>query len=104
MMKINDNELDMVILPSEKVDNLTDEEDVNENTEKLSKLPFDIAGLVEIGTDVEEMKDVQVVFCISVLLQMFYPPNIYLSSALKNFAKFMVKHLSWGLFCNKIEG
>ena len=49
MMKINDNELDMVILPSEKVDNLTDEEDVNENTEKLSKLPFDIAALLRLA-------------------------------------------------------
>ena len=35
-------ELDMVILPPEKVDSLIDKENVNDKTEKLSKLPFDI--------------------------------------------------------------
>ena len=49
----NDNELNMVIWPPEKVDSLTNEKDVNDNIiewEKSSKLPFDIAGLVEIDS------------------------------------------------------
>ena len=63
--KDNDNELDMVILPPEKVDSLAD---------------------------------------VNVLWKMFYPSNIYLSSALKNFTKFSRKHLCWALFFNKVEG
>ena len=43
----------MTILLPEKVDSLTDEEEVNANTEKSSKPPFDIAGLVEIDSNVE---------------------------------------------------
>ena len=39
---------DMIILPPGKVYSLTDEKEVNNNIEKSSKLPFDIAGLVEI--------------------------------------------------------
>ena len=70
----NDNELDMGILPSEKIDSLTDEEDENDDTVKLSfKLPFNFAGLVEIDTNVEEMKDEQGIFYANVLPQMFYP-------------------------------
>ena len=49
----------MVILPPENVDSLTDGEDVNDNTEKWAKLPFDITGLLEIDTNVQEIKDVQ---------------------------------------------
>ena len=102
----NDNELDMGILTPEKINSLTDEEDVNDNTGKLSsKLPFDLAGLVEIDTNVEEMKDVlQGIFYVNVLPQMFYPSNIHLSSALKNLAKLTGKHLCWSLLLNKFEG
>ena len=35
----------------ERRSQLTDEEDVNDNAEKLPKLPFDIASLVEIDTN-----------------------------------------------------
>ena len=104
MIKINNNEFDIVILLPEKVHSLTGKEDANHNTEKLSKLPIDIAGLVEIDINVEEMKDVQGVFYLSVLLQMFYPSNVNLSSALKNYAKFTGKQVCWGLFFNRIEG
>ena len=48
----NDNELGMIILPPGKVDSLTDEENVNDSTEKSSKLPFTIAGLVDIDTNI----------------------------------------------------
>ena len=93
----------MAILPPKKVDSLTDEEDVNANTENLSKLPFDIAGLVEIDTNVEEMKNVQGIFYLNVRSQMFYPSNIYLPSTFQGFAKYTGKHLCWGLFFNKVD-
>ena len=67
----------MVILPPEKVDSLTDKEDVNDNTEKSPKLPFEFDGLVEINTNVEEMKDVESLFYVNVLSQMFHLSNLY---------------------------
>ena len=65
------------ILPPEKVDSLTDKEDVNDNTEKSTKLPFEFDGLVEINTNVEEMKDVKGLFYVNVLSQMFHLSNLY---------------------------
>ena len=54
--------------------------------------------------NVEEMKGVQDMFYVNILLQVFYSSNICLSSGLKNFAKCRGRHLCWGLFFNKFEG
>ena len=44
-----DNEVDLIILPPDNVDSLTDDEEINENSDGFkSKLPVDIAGTIEI--------------------------------------------------------
>ena len=49
---VDDNEVELVMLPPEKVDALTDDEEVDENGDKLGNtLPKDVAGSIEIDTN-----------------------------------------------------
>ena len=47
-----DNVVDLVVLPPEKVDAMTDDEEIDANGDKLgSALPEDVAGLMEVHTN-----------------------------------------------------